>query len=157
MAQTVVRKRGEGKAYWMLGGLYEVKVSGEESGGALTIMEMTIPKEGAPPPHTHPGNETVCVLEGTLQYKIADKTHECGPGTVVSIPAGVWETFEPTSNTLRLLIAYTPGGADKFFEEAGEPAQKRELPPAMTAPPDIERIMSIGAKHGMQMRPPAQV
>jgi len=157
MAQSVVRKKGDGKAFWMLGGLYEVRVSSEDTGGELTVMEMTIPKEGTPPPHTHPGTETVCVLEGTVRYTIADKTFDCPQGTVVSIPAGVWETFELTSNTARLLITYTPGGIEKFFEEAGEPAQRRELPPALTSPPDLDRIMAIGARHGMQMRPPAQV
>ena len=34
--KAIVRKVGEGDAFWMLGGLYEVKVSSEESGGAVT-------------------------------------------------------------------------------------------------------------------------
>src|SRR5947207_8481176 len=41
--ETVVRQPGEGKAIWMLGGLYEVKAAGDETGGKLTVMEMTIP------------------------------------------------------------------------------------------------------------------
>ena len=63
---TVAREPGQGTAFWMLGGLYEVKVSSAESDGALTLMEMTMPTGMGPPPHTHPGGETVYVLEGAL-------------------------------------------------------------------------------------------
>ena len=31
---AIVREPGEGTAYWVLGGLYEVKVAGGETGGA---------------------------------------------------------------------------------------------------------------------------
>lgn len=154
-ARTVVRKRREGKALWMLGGLYEVKVSGEESGGAVTVMEMTLPPGMGPPPHTHPGVECVCVLEGSLVYDIAGEKFEGGPGTVFSIPAGTVENFEPTGDKpLRVLVVYTPGGIDRFFEEAGEPAPERVIPPAPSGPPDIERLSAIASRYGMEIQPP---
>jgi quercetin dioxygenase-like cupin family protein len=151
---SVVRKPGEGNAFWMLGGLYEVKAASAETGGALTAMEMTIPAGMGPPPHTHPGTESVYVLEGTVRYHIGDETIEGGPGSFFHIPEGVVENFEPTSD-VRVLVLYTPGGIDEFFAEAGEPAERREVPPAPAEPPDIERLIAIGEKHGMQIRPPA--
>ena len=54
---------------------------------------------------------------------------------------------------MRLLITYTPGGIDKFFAKAGEPAQRRELPPQSDTPPDVDRLIEIGAQHGIQMQP----
>jgi quercetin dioxygenase-like cupin family protein len=152
--ETVVRKPGEGNAFWMLGGLYEVKAASAETGGALTAMEMTIPPGMGPPPHTHPGTESVYVLEGTVRYHIGDETIEGGPGSFFHIPEGVVENFEPTSD-VRVLVLYAPGGIDEFFAEAGEPAERREVPPAPAEPPDIERLIAIGEKHGMQIRPPA--
>jgi quercetin dioxygenase-like cupin family protein len=152
--ESVVRQSGEGEAFWMLGGLYEVKAASAETGGALTAMEMTIPAGMGPPPHTHPGAESVYVLDGTLRYHIGDETIEGGPGSFFHIPEGVVENFEPTSD-VRVLVLYTPGGIDEFFAEAGEPAERREVPPAPAEPPDIERLMAIGEKHGMQIRPPA--
>jgi quercetin dioxygenase-like cupin family protein len=155
MASTVVRNRGEGKALWMLGGLYEVKASGEETDGAMTIMEMTIPAGMGPPPHTHPGAEAVYVLEGTLRYHIGDETVEGGPGSFFYIPNGTWERFEPTS-TIRVLVVYQPGGIDDFFAEAGEEAQARELPPPPESPPDVERLAAIAGRYGMEMAPPTE-
>jgi|SRR3954452_16872338 quercetin dioxygenase-like cupin family protein len=151
--KTVVRQPGEGTAYWMLGGLYEMKASTEETGGEAAIFEMTIPAGSGPPQHTHPGGEAVYVLEGTVRYHIEDEVHEGGPGSFFYIPAGTWENFEPTSE-VRLLVIYAGGGADRFFEEAGEPAERRELPPPPDAPPDVERILASAEKHGMKMKAP---
>jgi quercetin dioxygenase-like cupin family protein len=154
MAETVVREPGQGTAYWMLGGLYEVKVSGAESGGAVTIMEMTMPAGMGPPPHTHPGGESVYVVEGRIRYHIGDETHDGRAGSSFHIPEGTVENFEPVEQT-RLLVVYTPGGIDQFFAEAGEPAERRELPPPPSGPPDIDRLIEIGRKHGMDIKAPA--
>ena len=151
--KTVVRMPGEGQAIWMLGGLYEVLLSGDESGGATTIMQMTMPAGMGPPPHTHPGTETVYVIEGTLTYHIGGELFDAGPGSLFHIPADTLERFEPTS-TCKVIVTYTPGGIDRFFAEAGEPAQRREVPPAPTSPPDVERLVAVAARHGMRIEPP---
>ena len=153
--ESVVRQAGEGRAFWMLGGLYEVKASSDETGGAMTVMEMTLPGGMGPPPHTHPGSESVYVIEGNLRYHIDGQEFEGSPGSFFHIPAGVVENFEPITQC-RLLVTYAPPGTiEEFFAEAGEPAEQHELPPPPTEPPDIERLIAAGQKHGMEIRPPA--
>jgi quercetin dioxygenase-like cupin family protein len=153
--KAVVRKPGEGEALWMLDSLYEVKASGEETGGELTVMQMTVAPGMGPPPHTHPGGESVYVIEGQVRYHIDGETFEAGPGSFFYIPAGTVENFEPAGDEpIRVLVFYTPGGIDKFFMEIGEPAEKRELPPRSAEPPDLERIVSVGAKHGLDIKMP---
>jgi quercetin dioxygenase-like cupin family protein len=154
--QVIARGPGEGKAFWMLGGLYEVKAAGDETGGALTAMEMTMPAGMGPPPHVHSGGESVYVLEGTLRYHIGDEVKEGGPGSFFYIPEGTVENFEPTSDC-RILVFYTPGGMDRFFEEAAEPAARREVPPAPDGPPDVEALSAIARKHGLELRVPQEV
>ena len=151
--KTVVRNAGEGQAFWMLGGLYELMVSSDESGGGVTIMQFTIPAGMGPPPHTHPGSETVCVLDGTLNYEIGGETFAGGPGATFFIPEGVVERFDP-STEVKVLVTYAPGGIESFFAEAGEPAKERKVPPPPSGSPDVERLSAIGAKHGMQIQPP---
>ena len=153
---VAVRQPGEGAAYWMLGGLYEVKVGSEDSGGVVTVMEMTIPAGMGPPPHTHPGGESVYVLEGKIRYHIAGETHEGGPGSSFHVPEETEENFEPIEDS-RLLVVYTPGGIESFFADAGEPAERREVPPPPSEPPDIDRLMEIGEKHGVRISRPAAV
>jgi quercetin dioxygenase-like cupin family protein len=157
MAETVIRSAGEGDGIWMLGGFYEVKSSAAETDGQVTVMEMTIPPGMGPPPHVHPGGESVYVLEGALRYHIEGEEHEGGPGSFFYIPRGTLENFEPTGDSpLRILVIYTPGGIDRFFAEAGEPAQAKELPPPPSEPPDLERLIEIGERHGMEIRLPAE-
>jgi quercetin dioxygenase-like cupin family protein len=153
--KMVARKPGEGTEFWMLGGLYEVKASGDETGGAMTVMEMTIPAGSGPPPHTHPGGEAVYVIEGKIRYHIGDDLIEGGPGSFFYIPEGIWENFEPTEQ-VRLLVIYTPGGAEEFFADAGEPAGAHELPPPLEGEPDIAGLMAAAERHGMQIRAPQE-
>jgi len=42
----------------------------------------------ASPRHTHPGEEIIYVLEGTLEYEIAGKVTRVKPGDVLFVPAG---------------------------------------------------------------------
>lgn len=155
MSETVVRQRGEGDAYWVLGGLYEVRVSGAETDGEYTVMEMTVPAGMGPPTHTHPGSEMVRVLEGSLRLHVGERAVEVGEGGCFFLPGGTLETFEPLSDEVRLMVVYTPGGIDRFFAEVGEPAARREVPPRPTEPPDLQRITALGERYGMTFQVPA--
>jgi quercetin dioxygenase-like cupin family protein len=152
-ATQAVRAAGEGRAVWLLGGRYTVKVSGEESGGEATVMEMWMHAGSGPPPHNHPGGEALYVLEGTLEHHLGDKVIPAGPGDFFFIPAGTDEFFVATSE-LKVLITYTPGGIDQFFLEVGETPTNDGLPAPMQGPPPpefIERLVSTAARYGMNI------
>jgi quercetin dioxygenase-like cupin family protein len=154
-ATTIARKAGESTALWVLGGLYEIKVSSEESGGVLTLMEMTMPAGFGPPPHSHSGGEVVYVLGGTMTYHIGDESVEGTAGSVFSIAPGTLEWFEPTgTEPLHCLVTYTPGGIDEFFREIGEPAMGHTLPPPAASPPDFPAIIAAAARYGMEIKAP---
>lgn len=155
--KTVARSAGESDAIWLLGGLYEIKVSSDDSGGTMTVMQFTIPPNAGPPPHVHNCAELVCVVEGRVRFHADGETFDAGPGSTVHFPEGTEETFEPLGETpVKLFTIYAPGGIDRFFKEAGEPAERREVPPAPEAPPDLERLGAIAEKYGLELRVPAQ-
>lgn len=155
---SVVRQKGEGAAYWMLGGLYEVLMSSEDTGGRFTLMQFTIPARapvGAPPHIHHDADETVHVLEGSGRFHIGDETVDVAAGGVLHFPMGTLEWFEnPGDSPLKLVVTYAPGGTDKFFAEVGEPAPTRTLPPPMEGPPDMARLVKVGNKYGLELRMP---
>lgn len=154
--KPVIRNRGEGSPIWMMGGLYEVKVAGEESGGTVTVMEMTIPEGAGPPLHTHAGGEIAYIIDGSAQFSVDGEVKEASAGSTVYFPKGTVETVAPVGpQPLRILLIYTPGGMDKFFAEAGEPASRRQLPPQPDSPPDVERLAQLGARYGMELRAPS--
>jgi len=153
MAKAIARKADEGRALWMLGGLYEILVSGDETGGKTTVMRMTAPAGTGAPPHTHPGDESLYVLDGEVNIHIGDDVVAAKPGAVFHFPAGTREWFEAVTKATVLTI-YTPGGLDKFFAEVAEPASSRTLPPPSDEPPDFERLVRVAAEHGMIIEPP---
>ena len=57
-SDAIARKSDESKALWLLGGLYEILIAGDEASGQATVMRMTAPAGTGSPPHTHPGEST---------------------------------------------------------------------------------------------------
>jgi quercetin dioxygenase-like cupin family protein len=153
MGDAIARKTDEGRALWMLGGLYEILVSGEESGGAVTVMRMTAPAGTGSPPHSHPGDESLYVLDGEVDIHIGDRVVAAKPGSMFFFPAGTKEWFEAKTQAT-VLVTYSPGGIDKFFAEVGEPATTRTIPPPSSTPPDFERIIRVAAANGMHIEAP---
>ena len=151
--KSVVRRSGEGDAYWFLGGLYEVLLSSDDTNGKTTIMQFTIPEGAGPPPHIHNCDEEVYVVDGTAKYNIGGELLDVAAGSIVHLPAGTTETFVP-QGTFKMLATYSPGGIEKFFAEVGEKAQRREVPPPPSEPPDFEKIAAAGAKHGLELQAP---
>jgi hypothetical protein len=116
---------------------------------------MTVPAGTGSPPHTHPGEESLYVLEGDIDVHIGDSVVNAGPGATFFFPAGTREFFEASTDA-KIVVTYVPGGIDRFFAEVGEPAASRTLPPPSDTPPDFERIVRVAAEHGMMIEAPPQ-
>jgi quercetin dioxygenase-like cupin family protein len=153
MSDAIARKGDDSRALWLLGGLYEILVAGEESGGKVTVMRMTAPAGTAAPPHTHPGDETMYVLDGEVDVHIGDDVVHAKAGASFYFPAGTREFFEAVTQAT-VLATYLPGGIDKFFAEVGEPALTRDVPPPSDQAPDFERIVRVAAQYGMNIEAP---
>lgn len=69
-------------------------VGNPNKAGGFYAYYLKAPDGGQAPPHFHAMTETVTVLSGSLMVGLGDtinmaKMHTLGPGSVVSIPAGV--------------------------------------------------------------------
>ncbi len=117
-----------GEAYWFLGTLQIIKVSGQHTGGAYALIEAWLPKHAAPPVHTHPQGETFIVLEGDVTAWLDARPHRCGPGSVFYAPPGAPHSFVVESDSARALVLSTPAGIEELFRLLGRPATDRRLP-----------------------------
>lgn len=153
MASSIARKADESRALWFLGGLYEILIAGDETDGQQTVMRFTAPPGVGSPPHTHPGDETLYVLDGEIEVHIGDDVVAASAGAIFHFPAGTREFFTATT-TATIMAVYTPGGVDKFFAEVGEPAPSRTLPPPPDGPPDFAHIVQVAANYGMNIDGP---
>ena len=146
--------QGEGESVWLVGDLITVKVASEDTDGAFTIVEESTPPQGGPPPHLHQQEgEALYVLEGEVEFLVGERTIRAGTGSCAYIPRRTLHTLKNVGTSpSRVLGVLTPGGLDKFFLEAGEPATEGSSPPE--GEPDVERLVEIGQKYGLAIPPP---
>ncbi len=145
----------EGRALWVAGELLTLKMVGEDTDGAFTILEEITPPQGGPPPHMHSREEeTFYVLEGELEFMVGDHAIPVTAGSVVYGPKGVLHTFRNVGTTpSRMLVLITPAGFEKLFEEVGEPAPDPSSPPSF-GQEEIEQLLAAAPKYGMEIPPP---
>lgn len=146
---------GEGASVWFLGDLFEVKLAGEDTGRAYSMVEETSPPQGGPPPHIqHNGDEALYVLEGEVEVLVGDRTTRAIAGSLAYyVTRGTLHTFKNIGTSpSRVLAIFSPGGFERFFLEAGEPASEGSSPPE--GEPDVGRIVEIGQKYGLEIPPP---
>ena len=134
------------------------KVSGERTGGAYSLFEVTVAPGGGEGPHVqHREDECFYVLEGRFRFVVEGDRIEAGPGSLVYVPKGNLHAFRNAGETAgKLLVSQTPGGAyEGFVEEVGEPATGGGGLPAPTGTPDnAEKLAAVGAEYGVEMVPP---
>jgi quercetin dioxygenase-like cupin family protein len=116
---------GGGATTWFNGDILTVKLTAEQSSGALGLIEATCPPGGGPVPHVHPGtDETFYLTAGELEFLQGDKVFTAAAGDLVFIPRGMTHRFtNPGIQPARMIFIYTPGGAEGLFIEAGDDPQ----------------------------------
>jgi deazaflavin-dependent oxidoreductase (nitroreductase family) len=127
----------------VVGDTYTVLVSGADTAGRYTLIDMWVPPGGGPPPHRHDFEEMFTVLEGEIEITFRDETMTAKAGDTVNVPANAPHHFTNASEApARLLCMCMPAGQEEFFALIGDPAPGRTSPPPDLS--DAERKERIG-------------
>jgi|SRR5215471_1762989 len=132
-------------------------ITGEQTGGALFMAEVSVPPGGGTPPHIHHREEEMFYLQqGTLTIQVGGKTLNASPGDFVCLPRGIMHCFQNTGNVdAKFLMVVTPAGLEKFFEEAFYPAWDLSVEPPPTTEAFLDRVLAAAPKCGLELLPPA--
>lgn len=141
------------RAYWLLGSLAIIHVTGDETDGRFSLVEFLTPADEWLPLHVHRvDSQTTYVLEGEITFYLPDGAYVLGPGECIHQPAGVPQTEHVTSAVpARMLDVNSPAGFDAFVAAIGRPAESLTLPPPDESPPDFERLVALAADHGVDI------
>src|SRR5471030_646179 len=61
--------------HWgVVGDTYTILISGDETAGRYTLIDMHVPTGGGPPPHRHDFEEMFSVLEGAVEVTVRGET-----------------------------------------------------------------------------------
>lgn len=134
-----------------IGGQMIIKVRDEDTAGAYSIHDNTIPP-GAPGPRPHihrHHEEAFYVLEGELTVRVGPRTITATAGSFVVVPRGV--VHQPSNSRMeptRVLLIFSPAGMEHFFEEAA--AGRIPLQAAPTDPEVVEKLTAFTEKYGYE-------
>ena len=117
----------------LVGDTYTILVSGADTAGKYTLIDMHIPPGSGPPPHRHDFEEMFTVLEGEVELSFRDQHLVAKAGETVNVPANAPHAFRNASGqAARLLCMCTPPGQEAFFSAVGAPvASRTEAPPVL--------------------------
>lgn len=112
------------------GDTYTILLTGDDTAGRYTLIDMHVPPGGGPPPHRHDFEEMFHVLEGEIEVTFRDVKAIVRAGETVNVPANAPHAFRNAAERpARLLCMCTPPGQEAFFTAIGDPVESRTAPP----------------------------
>jgi quercetin dioxygenase-like cupin family protein len=151
---TAVRS-DEGEARWWFGGLAEIKATAADTGGQMTIVEVTEHPGAEAPLHVHHrDDEGFWLLEGDVTFEVGGETIEASAGDYVFGPRDIPHRFTVGDRGCRMLFIMVPGGMEDLIRATSEPAASRTLPPPAEEEPSPEELQGLKAiirQHGYEL------
>jgi quercetin dioxygenase-like cupin family protein len=143
----------------VVGDTYTILVSGQDTAGRYTLIDMHVPPGGGPAPHRHDFEEMFSVLEGEIELTFRGVTTTAGAGETVNIPANAPHVFTNAGDhPARLLCLCSPAGQEEFFLEVGVPvAHRTEAPPALDEDAQtqfIAKAQALAPRYRTELLPP---
>jgi len=138
-------------SYWYIGHLMSILVTAEDTNGMFSLIHGFEVRGLEPPPHTHTQeDESFYVIKGEIDYTVGGRVFNVNPGNWIFLPRNIQHSFKVITETAEVLMHLSPGGFEKYFIEMSEPAGEMAIPPRPQGPPDIDRLVAIASKYGIQ-------
>jgi quercetin dioxygenase-like cupin family protein len=152
MTHAMATRAGQGEARWWFGGLAEIKATAGDTGGQLTIVEVTEPPGMEAPLHVHHReDEGFWILEGEVTLYVGDETIEASAGDFAWGPRDIPHRYTVGPNGCRMLFICTPAGFEDLVRDMSVPAETRTLPPASDEEPDLEMVATVAQRYGCEL------
>ena len=135
----VAVRSDEGEARWWFGALAVIKATAADTGGQMTIVEVTEPPGAEAPLHVHHReDEGFWVLEGNVTFEVGGTKIEASAGDYVFGPRDIPHRYTVGDAGCRMLFIMHPGR----LRGPGQGHERARRQPH--APPAVRR----GARHG---------
>jgi quercetin dioxygenase-like cupin family protein len=124
-------------------GRIRVLLHGEQTGGALSVMDNDVPADVRGPfLHAHEFVEAFYIAEGEVTFQVHDELVTVRAGELAFAPGGVPHTFANRSGApARFVLVCAPAGFERYFARMA--AEKAGVEPpdwALGAIPEVTRV-----------------
>lgn len=121
-----------------------IKATGEQTGGAFSLLEAEEPPGFRPPIHVHhDAAEAFYVLEGEYLIFLEEREVPCPAGSFIYIPAGMRHGFRVGETSSRKLNLYAPAAMVGYFDELSAALSTDEV--------DDEVLSQIAHRYSMEV------
>ena len=115
----------------LVGDTYTILISGEQTDGKYTMIDMHVPAGGGPPPHRHDFEEAFTVLSGEVKVTFRGESLVARAGETINVPANAPHAFtNEGTEPARVLCLCAPAGQEEFFTLVGQPVRTRTEAPS---------------------------
>src|ERR1700759_2783400 len=95
----------------VVGDTYTILLTGRDTAGRYTLIDMYVPPGGGPPPHRHDFEEMFTVLDGEIELTFRGVSAVATAGETINVPADAPHVFRNVSERpARLLCLCSPAG-----------------------------------------------
>lgn len=121
----------------------DIKVSGQDTDGTLTVFEYRGNVKGGPPLHIHHHQDEIFfIVDGTYIFKVGEETYTLNQGDTIFLPRKVPHAFSQTSEKGRMYFMFQPSGKmEDYFRKLA----------AFQGPPTPEEGAKLFSDHGMKV------
>jgi quercetin dioxygenase-like cupin family protein len=148
----VIVRADEGEARWWFEALVVILATASDTGGQMTIVEVTEPPGNEAPLHVHRReDEAFYILQGSATIQVGDESFEVRPGDYAFGPRDIPHRYSIGPDGCRMLFICTPGGFEKLVREMSVPAESRTLPPPSYEEPDWEHVAAVAEANGCEL------
>ena len=134
------------------GAVYKIVATAAETGNTHFAFEAIEPPGGGPPLHKHANEEEFfLVLEGEMRFYVGGRVIRATEGQTAFVRRGVPHCFKNCSRReSRVLVMFTPGSIEGFFEYGN-------LPAGMTPTDDVllARLNALAPEYGLEVLGPS--
>lgn len=149
--KALISRAETAPAYWQIGNLWRVMVTGVQSDNAFTLLDQIVTDGGGGGPctHTHTQDEGLYVVSGKCTFNAGG--HDgmtASAGTFVSVPRLTEHSFTVDAPNTQLLNFYLPAGFEQLLTGIAHPADRSEPPPPGVPLPPAWLVDKLAEEYG---------
>ncbi|MCW3018819.1 MAG: Cupin domain protein [Solirubrobacterales bacterium] len=135
----------ETSVVWMPGGVRtEIHLTADDTEGAFCLLVDQPPRGWSLPAHRHHNDaETIHIVEGEFVIDVDGESSRMSAGQTIHVPRGVVHSSANVGDDAgRRVVMFSPAGMERFFLEAGAPADDAEM--------DLGAALTAAVRHGWE-------
>jgi quercetin dioxygenase-like cupin family protein len=137
--ETTMHTEKQPDHLWFMNNVARVRVAQADNADRLSVIELAMPYDEAPPLHIHHSEDEIFhLLDGEMRFEVDGAIRHARSGETVLAPRGSRHSFRVVSSKGVRVLIITRGGFEGMVRAVARPAGQDAMPP-LSAPTEEQR------------------